>query len=92
MTAFSKAVGEYETLSRVDLHLLALAHTMETAAHGEIHLRQSPPRPRVAAKPHSGQVQIPGWGSQGADWAELDALNEAEASTPQAAGTAVPTS
>ena len=85
VTLFAKAVGEYNALSRVDLQLLALTHTLELAIHGDLHLRKSPAPPRAAAKHSPGQGQLPGWGSHGGEWTELDALNE-EASSSQAPG------
>ena len=86
VTGFAKAVGEYAALSRVDLHLLALTYTLETAAHGDTHVRHSPAPPRLAARRRSGQGLLPGWGSHGGDWAEMDALADSGASTSQAAG------
>ena len=81
VTAFAKAIGEFHTLSRVDLHLLALTHSLEVASHGDKHVRQTPPPPRTTSKHQSGPDLLPGWGSQGDDWAELDALGDSEAST-----------
>ncbi|KAK9798214.1 hypothetical protein WJX73_007232 [Symbiochloris irregularis] len=78
VAAFAKAVGEYQSLSAVDIHLLALTHTLELAVHGDSHLRTSPAPPRMAPKHRRGPKKLPGWGDQGGDWAQLDSLNISE--------------
>jgi RNA-binding protein NOB1 len=40
---FARATGDLQALSEVDLKLIALAYTLETQAHGTLHLRSKPP-------------------------------------------------
>jgi RNA-binding protein NOB1 len=40
---FSKKTGDYPSLSKVDIKVLALAYMLEVEAHGSEHLRSSPP-------------------------------------------------
>ena len=39
---FAQATGDLHSLSLVDLKLLALAYSLEKAAHGDCHLRKHP--------------------------------------------------
>ena len=48
--AFARDSGELQSLSSVDMKLIALAHTLELRAHGEANLRRRPPAPRVHSK------------------------------------------
>ena len=48
--AFARDSGELQSLSSVDMKLIALAHTLELRAHGPEHLRRRPPAPRVHSK------------------------------------------
>ena len=80
--AFARDVGELQSLSGVDLKLIALAHTLEKAAHGDLHLRSTAPTPKVHAKVHKSAVRLPGWGTEGADW---DALDQATQDQPAGA-------
>ena len=74
--AFARDVGELQSLSGVDLKLIALAHTLEKAVHGDMHLRSSAPTPKVHAKVHKSAGKLPGWGTEGADWDALDQATE----------------
>ncbi len=80
--AFARDVGELQSLSGVDLKLIALAHTLERAAHGDMHLRSSAPTPKVHAKVQKSAGKLPGWGTEGADW---DALDQATGDQPTGA-------
>ena len=80
--AFARDVGELQSLSGVDLKLIALAHTLEKAAHGDTHLRHSAPTPKVHAKVHRSAGKLPGWGTEGFDW---DALDQATQDQPAGA-------
>ena len=42
VTRFARATGDLHSLSTVDLRLMALARTLEVAAHGDAHLRDLP--------------------------------------------------
>ena len=44
VTRFARATGDLHSLSTVDLRLMALARTLEVAAHGDSHLRELPVR------------------------------------------------
>lgn len=77
--AFARDVGELQSLSGVDLKLIALAHTLEKAVHGDEHLRSSAPTPKVHAKMHKTSGKLPGWGTEGADWDALDKEPEDQA-------------
>ncbi len=44
VTRFARATGDLHSLSTVDLRLMALARTLEVAAHGDSHLRDLPVR------------------------------------------------
>ena len=70
--AFARDVGELQSLSGVDLKLIALTHTLEKTAHGDAHLRSTAPTPKVHAKVHASSGKLPGWGTEGADWDALD--------------------
>ena len=70
--AFARDVGELQSISGVDLKLIALTHTLERSAHGDMHLRSTAPTPKVHAKMHQFPGKLPGWGTQGADWDALD--------------------
>ena len=48
--AFARDSGELQSLSTVDMKLIALAHTLEVRMHGLANLRTRPPPPRVHAK------------------------------------------
>ena len=70
--AFARDVGELQSISGVDLKLIALTHTLEKSAHGDMHLRSTAPTPKVHAKMHRFPGKLPGWGTEGADWDALD--------------------
>lgn len=79
VTAFAKATGDIHTLSRTDLKLLALAHTLEVAAHGSAHLRSSPSQALIKPKHHSRESRaLPGWGqvANPEDWKVVDEAPE----------------
>ena len=42
VTRFARETGDVHALSTVDLKVIALAHTLEVAAHGSGHLREHP--------------------------------------------------
>ena len=56
--AFARDTGELQSLSSVDMKLIALAHTLEVRAHGQANLRARPPPLRVHAK---GSVHARFW-------------------------------
>ena len=74
------------SLSTVDIRLIALTHTLETAAYGSGHLRELPAAPRPQSRrPRVNARQLPGWDAQGGEWEELDRLAEEEEEAAEAA-------
>lgn len=87
VTSFARAIGETHSLSRADLHLIALAWSLHTSLHGEHSLHREPAPARAVAKGKPGDRLMPGWGAAGGKWEELDRLDEAEkAALEQAQG------
>ena len=71
-----------------DIRLIALAHTLEVAAHGAVHLRSEPAQARPSTVSSLSSRQLPGWGEVGGDWAEMDQMQEEElAAAERAQGT-----
>jgi RNA-binding protein NOB1 len=62
------------------MKLLALAHTLEVAAHGSAHLREHPPPQRMAPKHKTRARELPGWGNvpNPQDWAVIDEVPDSE--------------
>lgn len=57
---FSKKTGDFPTLSKVDLKVLALAYMLEVEVKGSAnHLRSTPITAEVLNKPANGQVYLP---------------------------------
>lgn len=52
MIQFAKATGDLQSLSEVDLKLIALAYTMEAEIHGVSHIRKRPPPLQVHPNIH----------------------------------------
>ena len=87
VTNFARAIGEIHSLSRADLHLIALAWSLHTSLHGEHSLHKEPAPARAIAKGKPGNRLMPGWGAAGGKWEEMDRLEEAEkAALEQAQG------
>jgi RNA-binding protein NOB1 len=62
------------------MKLLALAHTLEVAAHGSAHLRTHAAAPKMAPKHKTRTRGLPGWGNvpNPEDWAVVDAVPDNE--------------
>ena len=87
VTNFARAIGEIHSLSRADVHLIALAWSLHTTLHGEHSLHREPAPARATAKGKPGNRLMPGWGAAGGKWEEMDRLEEAEkAALEQAQG------
>ncbi|KAF8065842.1 NOB1 [Scenedesmus sp. PABB004] len=88
VTRFARETGDVAVLSATDLKLLALAHTLEVAAHGGGHLAAHAAQPRVHSKAITTAAALPGWGSvpNPEDWREVDEANEADEAAAEAAG------
>lgn len=87
MTRFARETGDIAALSTTDIKLLALAHTLEVAAHGTAHLATHAAAPRMHKRGGPAQGALPGWGrvSNPEDWRAVDEADDS-------AGTAGPAS
>ncbi|KAK9271876.1 hypothetical protein L1049_002241 [Liquidambar formosana] len=75
---FARATGDLQTLSDVDLKLIALTYTLEAQIHGTKHLRDCPPPVHVVNVKRLPEKDLPGWGSNVPNLEEWEALDEAE--------------
>ncbi|XP_071687026.1 RNA-binding NOB1-like protein [Rutidosis leptorrhynchoides] len=75
--SFAKATGDLQTLSDVDLKLIALTHTLESQIHGTSHLRDAPPPIRTVNVKRLPEKELPGWGSNVPNLAQWEALEHA---------------
>ncbi|XP_077241822.1 RNA-binding NOB1-like protein [Tasmannia lanceolata] len=71
---FARATGDLQTLSDVDLKLIALTYTLEAQIHGINHLRHSPPPLHVVNVKKLPEKEMPGWGTNVPNLAEWEAL------------------
>lgn len=77
---FAQETGDLQTLSDVDIKIIALAYMLEAEIHGTNHLREQPPPLRVVNVRNLKEAPLPGWGSNVqnlAEWEELDQMSEA---------------
>uniref|UniRef100_A0A0E0G037 RNA-binding protein NOB1 n=1 Tax=Oryza nivara TaxID=4536 RepID=A0A0E0G037_ORYNI len=77
---FARETGDLQTLSDVDIKIIALAYMLEAEIHGTNHLREQPPPLRVVNVRNLKEAPLPGWGSNVqnlAEWEELDQMSEA---------------
>nr|XP_025617779.1 RNA-binding protein NOB1 isoform X3 [Arachis hypogaea] len=71
---FARATGDLQTLSDVDLKLIALTYTLEAQIHGTQNLRESPPPVQTVNVPRLPEKDMPGWGSNVPNMEEWEAL------------------
>lgn len=71
---FARATGDLQTLSDVDLKLIALTYTLEAQTHGTQHLRDSPPPIHTVSVKRLPEKDMPGWGSNVPNLEEWEAL------------------
>ncbi|KAF5729983.1 RNA-binding protein nob1 putative isoform 1 [Tripterygium wilfordii] len=71
---FARATGDLQTLSDVDLKLIALTYTLEAGIHGTKHLREAPPPVHVVNVKRLPEKELPGWGSNVPNLEEWEAL------------------
>lgn len=85
---FARLTGDITVLSVVDMKVVALAYTLEKAAHGMVRLRDKPPRPAAVKRKATNGVKLPGWDfvSNPEEWAELDKEDEEAEARLAAAG------
>ncbi|KAK6158172.1 hypothetical protein DH2020_005486 [Rehmannia glutinosa] len=79
---FAKATGDLQTLSDVDLKLIALTYTLESQIHGTQHLRDSPPPIHTVNVKRLPEKDLPGWGSNVPNLEEWEALEHAVDNAP----------
>ncbi|KAJ0260658.1 RNA-binding NOB1-like protein [Hirschfeldia incana] len=78
---FAKATGDLQTLSDVDVKLIALTYTLEAEVHGTKNLRDVPPPIQTVRVKRLPEKELPGWGSNVAnleEWEALENENETE--------------
>lgn len=73
---FAKATGDLQTLSDVDLKLIALTYTLEAQIHGTKHLRDIPPPVQTVNVRRLPEKDMPGWGSNVPNLKEWEALED----------------
>ncbi|OEL25435.1 hypothetical protein BAE44_0013549 [Dichanthelium oligosanthes] len=79
---FARETGDIQTLSDVDIKIIALAYMLEAEIHGTSHLREHPPPLREVNVRKLSEAPLPGWGSNVPnlkEWEELDQMSEAGA-------------
>ncbi|GJN18793.1 hypothetical protein PR202_gb05993 [Eleusine coracana subsp. coracana] len=77
---FAKETGDLQTLSDVDIKIIALAYMLEAEVYGTDHLREHPPPLREVNVKNLGEAPLPGWGSNVPnlkEWEDLDEMSEA---------------
>lgn len=74
---FARATGDLQTLSDVDLKLIALTYTLEAQIHGIQHLRDCPPPIHTVNVKRLPEKDMPGWGSNVPNIEEWEALEHA---------------
>ncbi|KAL8101926.1 hypothetical protein AgCh_033721 [Apium graveolens] len=74
---FARATGDLQTLSDVDLKLIALTYTLEAQIHGTKHIRDSPPPMHTVNVKRLPEKDLPGWGSNVPNLEEWEALEHA---------------
>lgn len=80
VTKFARETGDIQTLSDVDIKIIALAYMLEAEIHGTNHLREHPPPLREVNVKKLSEAPLPGWGSNVPnlkEWEELDQMSEA---------------
>ncbi|CAD6252179.1 unnamed protein product [Miscanthus lutarioriparius] len=80
VTKFARETGDIQTLSDVDIKIIALAYMLEAEIHGTSHLREHPPPLREVNVRKLSEAPLPGWGSNVPnlkEWEELDQISEA---------------
>ncbi|KAJ6705590.1 hypothetical protein OIU79_010306 [Salix purpurea] len=73
---FARATGDLQTLSDVDLKLIALTYTLETQLHGTKHIRDEPPPVHTVKVKRLPEKDMPGWGSNVPNLEEWEALEQ----------------
>ena len=74
MIKFARATGDLQTLSDVDIKLIALTYTLEAQIHGTGNLRDCPPAIHTVNVKRLPEKDMPGWGSNVPNLEEWEAL------------------
>lgn len=85
---FARATGDLHSLSAADIRLIALAHTLQLARHGEAALKSLPVLPSVRKGNAPAAKELPGWNESGDKWADMDKLTEEDLAEQELAGAA----
>uniref|UniRef100_A0A1D1Y0W6 RNA-binding protein NOB1 n=1 Tax=Anthurium amnicola TaxID=1678845 RepID=A0A1D1Y0W6_9ARAE len=75
---FARETGDLQTLSDVDIKLIALTYMLEAQIHGTDHLRSCPPPLQTRNVKNLPESEMPGWGSNVPNLEEWEALEQAE--------------
>ena len=75
-------------MSAADIRLIALAHTLQLARHGEITLKPLPELASVRKGNAPAAKELPGWNESGDKWADMDKLTEEDLAEQELAGAA----
>ncbi|KDP25457.1 hypothetical protein JCGZ_20613 [Jatropha curcas] len=71
---FARATGDLQTLSDVDLKLIALTYTLEAQIHGTKRVRDAPPPIHTVNVKRLPEKDLPGWGNNVPNLEEWEAL------------------
>lgn len=80
---FARDTGDLQSLSDVDLKLLALSFTLEEQAHGSKHLRIRPPPLQVTQARRLSDQELPGWGNNVPNIEEWEEISEEPHDAPE---------
>lgn len=75
---FARETGDLQTLSDVDIKLIALTYMLEAQIHGTNHLKSIPPPIQMVNLKSLPESEMPGWGSNVPNLEEWEALEQAE--------------
>ncbi|CAA7390930.1 unnamed protein product [Spirodela intermedia] len=75
---FARETGDLQTLSDVDIKLIALTYMLEAQIHGTDHLKSVPPPIQMVNLKSLPESEMPGWGSNVPNLEEWEALEQAE--------------
>ncbi|KAK4349672.1 hypothetical protein RND71_032427 [Anisodus tanguticus] len=75
--SFARATGDLQTLSDVDLKLIAITYTLEAQFHGTQHLRDCPPPIHMVNVKRLPEKDLPGWGKNVPNPEEWEAIEHA---------------
>lgn len=73
---FARATGDLQTLSDVDLKLIALTYTLEAEIRGTKYVRDAPPPIHTVNVKRLPEKDLPGWGSNVPNLEEWEALEQ----------------